>query len=67
MEARIYTDRQAQQPLMVWLDALKDLRTKAQIRARMARVAAGNLGDCKPVRDGVQELRIDCGPATGCI
>ena len=26
------------------------------------RVEAGNLGDCKPVRDGVQELRIDHGP-----
>jgi len=22
----------------------------------------GNLGDCKPLRDGVQELRIDHGP-----
>ena len=28
----------------------------------MGRVAAGNFGDCKPLRDGVQELRIDHGP-----
>ena len=62
METRIYTDKQAEQPLTVWLDALKDLRAKAQIRARMVRVAAGNFGDCKPLRDGVQELRIDFGP-----
>ena len=62
MEARIYTDRQAQQPLTVWLDTLKDLRAKALIQARMVRVAAGNFGDCKPLRDGVQELRIDYGP-----
>jgi putative addiction module killer protein len=62
VETRIYTDKQAQQPLTVWLDALKDLRAKAQIQARIVRVAAGNFGDCKPLRDGVQELRIDYGP-----
>ena len=62
METRIYTDKQAQQPLTVWLDTLKDLRAKAQIQARMVRVAAGNFGDCKPLRDGVRELRIDYGP-----
>jgi putative component of toxin-antitoxin plasmid stabilization module len=39
MEIRIYTDRQAIQPLIVWLEALKDLRAKAQIQARMGRVA----------------------------
>lgn len=48
--------------MIVWLDALKDVRAKAQIHARMVRVAAGNFGDCKPLRDGVQELRIDYGP-----
>jgi putative addiction module killer protein len=63
VETRIYTDKQAQQPLTVWwLDALKDRRAKAQIQARIVRVAAGNFGDCKPLRDGVQELRIDYGP-----
>lgn len=30
--------------------------------ARISRVAAGNFGDCKPLRDGVQELKIDFGP-----
>lgn len=62
METRIYADRQGQKPLMVWLAMLKDLRAKAQIQARMTRVAAGNFGDCKPLREGVQELRIDHGP-----
>lgn len=32
------------------------------MRARLLRVQAGNLGDCKPLRDGIQELRIDHGP-----
>lgn len=62
LELRIYTDSQNRQPLTQWLNDLKDLRARAQIRARLARVAAGNLGDCKPLRDGVQELKIDYGP-----
>ena len=62
MEIRIYTDKQAAQPLIVWLEALKDLRAKAQIQARMVRVAAGNFGDCKPVGEGVSEMRIHFGP-----
>lgn len=44
------------------LEALKDIRARAQIRARLARLGAGNFGDCKPLRDGVQELKIDYGP-----
>ncbi len=62
MELRIYTDVQDRQPLTRWLEDLKDIRARAQIRARLARVGAGNLGDCKPLRDGVQELKIDYGP-----
>jgi putative addiction module killer protein len=62
MELRIYTDLQNRQPLTQWLADLKDVRARAQIRARLARVGAGNLGDCKPLREGVQELKIDYGP-----
>ena len=62
MELRIYTDSQEVAPFTRWLDALKDIRARAQIRARLARLVAGNFGDCKPLRDGVQELRIDYGP-----
>jgi putative addiction module killer protein len=45
-----------------WLAALKDARARAKIAARVARLAAGNFGDCKALRDGVWELRIDWGP-----
>ena len=62
MELRIYTDTLDRRPLTQWLDNLKDVRARAQIRARLARVAAENFGDCKPLRDGVQELKIDYGP-----
>ncbi len=31
--------------------------------ARVERLRGGNYGDCKPLRGGVWELRIDCGPA----
>ena len=30
--------------------------------SRLARVRQGNLGDCKPVGEGVSELRVDYGP-----
>lgn len=62
MELRIYTDEQGLAPYDQWLDALKDIRARALIRARMERVRAGNFGDSKAVRDGVMELRIDHGP-----
>jgi putative addiction module killer protein len=61
-ELRFYTDAQGVAPLMQWLDTAKDLRVRALVSARLERVKAGNFGDCKPLRDGVQELRIDYGP-----
>jgi putative addiction module killer protein len=62
MEPRYYIDPQGHAPLTDWIDALKDVRVRAQIRARLTRLTSGNFGDCKPLRDGVQELRIDVGP-----
>ena len=32
------------------------------IARRIGRIAEGNLGDVKPVGDGVSELRVDIGP-----
>jgi putative addiction module killer protein len=45
-----------------WLARLKDVRARAKIVIRIDRVASGNLGDCKPLRAGLCELRIDRGP-----
>ena len=41
---------------------MQDKAGQKSILARLARVVAGNFGDCKPVRDGVQELKVDVGP-----
>jgi len=45
-----------------WLSNLRDRQAIARINARIRRLSAGNLGDVKPVRDGISELRIDHGP-----
>jgi putative addiction module killer protein len=45
-----------------WLANLHDARAQARITIRIDRVAAGSFGDCKPLRGGVCELRIDWGP-----
>lgn len=49
-------------PFDEWLADLKDTQGRARIRAHLARVQVGNFGDSKPLREGVQELRIDHGP-----
>jgi putative addiction module killer protein len=45
-----------------WFEKLKDRRARARIAIRIRRVSLGNLGDVKPVGDGISELRIDYGP-----
>ncbi|MDN3988206.1 type II toxin-antitoxin system RelE/ParE family toxin [Zwartia vadi] len=45
-----------------WLDSVIDIRTRSRIAARLVRLNNGNFGDCKPVGEGVWELRVDTGP-----
>lgn len=45
-----------------WLDDLRDVRARARIQARIARLIGGNSGDVQPVGNGVSELRIHYGP-----
>jgi putative addiction module killer protein len=45
-----------------WLGALRDVRARAKILVRIARLAEGNPGDVAPVGEGVSELRIHYGP-----
>ena len=45
-----------------WLNSLRDQQARARILVRVERLATGNLGDGRPVGEGVSELRIDYGP-----
>jgi putative addiction module killer protein len=47
-----------------WLDQLTDLRARARILTRLDRASLGNFGDCKPIGEGVSEMRVDVG--SGC-
>jgi putative addiction module killer protein len=51
-----------QVPFDDWFESLHDLRMRAAVDSRLARVRAGNFGDHKGVGAGVSELRINVGP-----
>lgn len=57
-----YQNADGKDPYFGWLNGLNDRIAKARIAVRVQRMAAGNFGDCKPIQDGVWELRIDHGP-----
>ena len=61
-EIRRYVTASGRDVVGEWLAGLADARARAKIVARLARVQAGNFGDCKPLGDGVWELRVDWGP-----
>ena len=45
-----------------WLVELRDIRARARTQARIDRLELGNVGDAKPVGEGVSEMRIDYRP-----
>lgn len=48
-------------PFIEWMEALRDKKAKARIASRLRQIESGNLGDSKPVGEGVTELRIHVG------
>lgn len=57
-----YLSADGRDPLAEWLTGLADREARARIMVRIQRMRAGAFGDCKPIREGVWELRIDHGP-----
>jgi len=57
-----YMDKNGNNPFAEWHEHLRDAKARAAIDRRLTRMELGNFGDCKPLRDGVWELRIDTGP-----
>lgn len=45
-----------------WLGALRDVRAKAKVLARVSNMQNGNFGHCEPVGKGVSESKINYGP-----
>jgi putative addiction module killer protein len=62
IELRRYLTKTGRDLFGEWLAGLNDNRTRAKIIARIDRLQAGNFGDCKSLRGGLFELRIDWGP-----
>ncbi len=58
---RIYETEKGKRPFEEWVKDLRDPSTARRIQARLAGVSAGNLGDVKPVGEGVNELRLAFG------
>ena len=62
IEVRHYVTRAGKDVFDDWLSKLADSRAQAKVVSRINRLAAGNFGDCKPLRQGLCEMRIDWGP-----
>jgi putative addiction module killer protein len=61
-EIQTYQWIDGSEPYADWLAGLKDKQARARVMVRVLRMGAGNFGDCKPLAEGVWELRIDWGP-----
>ncbi|MFT3792734.1 MAG: type II toxin-antitoxin system RelE/ParE family toxin [Rudaea sp.] len=45
-----------------WISSIRDGMTKRRLLTRLRKATLGNLGDVKPVGEGVSEMREDFGP-----
>jgi putative addiction module killer protein len=56
-----YQQEDGREPYTEWIRSLRDQMARTRIAARLRQMQSGNLGDSRPVGDGVTELRIDVG------
>ncbi len=59
---KVFVRSNGKAPFLIWMSKLKDPKTEQRIEARLNRLRLGLIGDCKKVREGVFELRLDYGP-----
>ncbi|NNE20742.1 MAG: type II toxin-antitoxin system RelE/ParE family toxin [Myxococcales bacterium] len=62
IEVRVYQTPDGRCPFDDWLARLRDIRAIEKTDARIARLRSGHFGDCKPVGEGVLELRVHYSP-----
>ena len=61
MEILHYVAPNGQDLYQNWLNQLRDRMAQARITMRINRLSAGHFGDCRPVGEGVWELKINYG------
>ena len=61
-ELEIYSNQNGKEPFTEWFESVRDKAIKNRIDRRIDRLENGNFGDCRPVGEGVFELRLHFGP-----
>lgn len=54
----VFANSNGKEPFTEWLYGLQDVMGRKRILARVSRLQQGNYGDCDPVGEGVNELRM---------
>jgi len=49
-------------PFKRWTDSIRNIQTQARIFRYVRSLSLGNFNNCRPVGEGVHELKIDFGP-----
>jgi putative addiction module killer protein len=62
IDIELYETARGSCPFDDWFDGIREKRSQAKIIARLDRLRIGNFGNCKALKDGIAELRIDYGP-----
>ncbi len=61
-EIEFYRTQNGREPFTEWFESIRDKTIINRIERRINRLENGNFGDCKPVGEGVFELRLHFGP-----
>ena len=61
-ELEFYSTQSGREPFTEWFESIRDRTIINRIERRINRLENGNFGDCKPVGEGVFELRLHFGP-----